>query len=102
MEDERVVVGDREQLREIRLRRADVDVGISIVPKDPERAVEMEVDRRGLQILGVVRLDLDATLVERRADIPVREDTHRVCPFPFSAYSVSTSRLRSSRSSKLW
>ena len=108
MEDERLVVGDRQQLGQVRLRRPRVDEGVAVVAEHPEAAVEVEVDRRGLEVRRVVRVDPDPARLELRADVPIGEDAH-VVRFPFlrvvvpcSAISESTSRLRSSRSSKLW
>ena len=37
--------------------RPDVDVRVAVVAEDPERAVEMEVDRRRLEVARVVRVD---------------------------------------------
>ena len=103
MEDERLVVRDRQELRQIGLRRSHIDVGVAVIPKDPERAIQVEVDRRRLQVLWVVRVDAHVAALERRADVAIRQDAHlATAPFPFSAYRLSTSRLRSSRSSKLW
>jgi len=45
MEDERLVVGDRQHLGQIGLRRSDVDERIPIIAKDPERAVQVQVHR---------------------------------------------------------
>jgi hypothetical protein len=86
MEDERLVVGDREELGQIGLRRADVDVRVAIVAKDPERAIEVQVHGRWLQVGRVVRLDLDPAVLERRTDVAVGEDAHwSVSSLPFSA-----------------
>ena len=114
MEDERLVVLDRQQLGQVGLRRADVDVRVAVVAEDPERPVEVEVDRRRLEVVRVVRVDADRARLEGRPDVAVRQDAHardRAAAFgrrstatvsPRSAYSVSTSRFSASRSSKLW
>ena len=41
-----------QQLGQVRLRLADVDVGVAIVAEDTEAAIEVEVDRRRLEVLG--------------------------------------------------
>ena len=66
MEDERLVIRDAEQLGQIGLRGADVDEGVAVVPEDSEGSVEVEVDRRGLEVGRVVRADRDVTRLERR------------------------------------
>src|SRR3954469_5300552 len=113
VKDKRLVLLDRQQLGQIRLRRADVDERIPVVAEDPEALVEVEVDRRRLEVLRVVRVDGDAAGLDGRAYIAVRQDAHerRAVAFgrmssgivsPRSANRVSTSRLSASRSSKLW
>ena len=122
MEDERLVVGDRQHLGQVRLRRPDVDVRVAVVAEDPERAVEVEVDRRRLEVGRVVRPDRDLAGLERGPDVAIGEDAHRpalpalpalpvrplpdrsiaIVSSPRSAYRLSTSRLSASRSSKLW
>src|SRR3954447_7552622 len=107
VEDERLLVRDREQLGEVGLRLARVDEGVAVVAEDAERAVEVEVDRRRLEIRRVIRVDPHAARLELRSDVAVREDAHRAgARLPLrgasSSNSWSTSRLRSARSSKLW
>ncbi len=86
MEDERFVVVDGQQLRQVGLGRPDIDVRVAVVAEDAKRAIKMEVDRRRLEVLWVVWLDRDAAVIERRADIAVGQDTHATCcPSPFSA-----------------
>ena len=86
---------------------ADVDERVAVVAEDAEAAVEVEVDRRRLEVGRVVRVDADPARLELRPDVAIGQDAHQA-RFPFfgvtacSANSVSTSRLRSSRSSKLW
>ncbi len=77
MEDERLVVLDPEQLGQVGLGRADVDVRVAVVAEDPEAAVEVEVDRRRLEVGRVVRVDPDVAGLDRRPDVPVRQDAHR-------------------------
>ena len=77
MEDERLVVGDADDLGQVRLRRARVDVGVAVVAEDPELAVEVEVDRRRLEAGRVVRVDADPARLEGRADVAIGEDAHR-------------------------
>src|SRR5262245_3782170 len=50
VEDERLIVSDREQLGQIGLFDPHVDVRVAVVPEHPKRAIQVEVDRRGLQI----------------------------------------------------
>ena len=86
MEDERLVVADRQQLGQVGLWRPDIDVRVAVVPEDTERPIEMQIDGRRLEVLRVVRLDGDAAGIERRADVAVGEDAHATgCPSPFSA-----------------
>ena len=100
MEDERLVVVDPEQLGQVRLGGPDVDVGVAVVAEDPEAAVEVEVHRRRLEVVRVVRVDAHVPRLDGGPDVAVREDAHQV--LAAGLVEVSTSRLRSSRSSKLW
>ena len=59
MEDEWLIVLDRYELGEIRLRLAHVDVGIAVIAEDAELAVEVEIDRRWLEARRIVRVDPD-------------------------------------------
>src|SRR4029079_17371514 len=77
MQDERVIVLDRHQLGQVRLRVSDVDVRIAVVAEDAEPSVEVQVDRRGLEVLLIVRLDDDLAGLERRADVAIGQDAHR-------------------------
>jgi hypothetical protein len=76
VQDERLVVVDLQELGQVRLRRADVDVRVAVVAEDPERPVEMEVDGARLEIRGVVRPDADLARFERRPDVAVGQDAH--------------------------
>ena len=71
-----LVLGDGQELGQVGLRRADVDVRVAVVAEDPEAAVEVEVDRRRLEVVRVVRLDPDRPGFERRADVAVGQDAH--------------------------
>src|SRR4051794_9289716 len=107
VEDERLLVGDREQLCQVGLRLPGVDEGIAVVAEDAERAIKVEVDRGRLEVRRVIRVDLHAPRLELRPDVAIREDAHRAgARLPLrgasSSNSWSTSRLRSARSSKLW
>ena len=103
VQNEGLVIGDREQLGQVRLGDADVDVGIAAVAEDPKAPVEVEVDRGGLEVDRVVRFDPDAPGLQRARDVAVGQDAHlTVAPLSRWAYRLSTSRFRVSRSSKLW
>src|SRR5258705_11074592 len=107
MEDERLVVRDRQQLGQVRLRSPDVDIRVAVVAEDPKAPIEMEIDRAGLEVTRVVRPDRNLAGLDGRPDVPVGKDTHR-CGFPVpgrrpratgeprSSKSLSTSRLRAS------
>ena len=87
----------------VRLHGPDIDVGVTVVPEHPEASVQVQIDGRGLEVLGIVRIDTNGAGLERGPDVAVGQDAHAGTPVvPRSAYSESTSRLRSSRSSKLW
>ena len=77
VQDERLVVRRRDQLGQIGLRSANVDVRVPIVPEDPEVGVEVKVDRRWLETARVVRVDTDSAGLHGGADIAVRQDGHR-------------------------
>ena len=54
--------------------RLDVDERIAGVAKDPEIAVDADVQARGLHELRRVRIDADSSLVDEPADRPIGED----------------------------
>ena len=87
VQDEWLVVRNRQELGQVRLRRADVDLGISsVVAEDPKAPVEMEIDRRRLEIDRVVGRDFHGPGVERGANVPVGQDAHlATLPLPRSA-----------------
>ena len=58
----------------------DVDVRVAVVAEDPEPAVEVEVDRRRLEVLGIVRVDPHVAGLERRPDVAIRQDAHAAGP----------------------
>ena len=74
MEDERLVVRDLDELRQLLLLRLDVDVRVARVAEDPEVAVDADVDAGGLHQRGLVRLDADAALAQQAPDSAIGED----------------------------
>jgi len=104
VEDERLVVPDRQQLGQVRLRLADVDERVAVVAEDPEAPIEVEVDRARLEVGRIVRLDPHAPRLQCGPDVAVGQDAHRAGSGSISrwAKSESTSRLSVARSSKLW
>ena len=74
VQDERPVVLDLDELRQLVLRLLDVDVRIARVVEDAEVPVDAHVDARGLQQRLVVGIDLDPALAEEPRDRPVGED----------------------------
>ncbi len=77
MQDEGLLVGDRQQLGQVGLRLADIDEGIAVVAEHAELPVQVQVDRRRLEAVGVIRVDAHPTGFHGGADITVREDAHR-------------------------
>jgi hypothetical protein len=73
VEDERLLPTDLDQLGQVGLVRAHVDVGVAVVREDPERPIEADV-HRGLDRAVGQRVDADAALGERLADGTVGED----------------------------
>ena len=67
MEDERLVV-DFDELGEVVLLRLHVDERVEVVAEDAEVAVDADVDAGRLEQRGVVRVDLDAALLEEAGD----------------------------------
>src|SRR5689334_20793548 len=74
MEDERPLVVDLDQLRQLLLWLLDVDERVARVVEHPEEAVDADVDARRLQQRLVVGVDPDPTLREQPPDRPVGED----------------------------
>ena len=71
MQDERRVLLHLDQLRQVFLLLADVDVWIPVVVEDPEVTVDADVDARRLQKRVVVRVDLDAPLGQKAGNRPI-------------------------------
>src|SRR5436309_15333720 len=74
MEDERPLVVDLDELRQVLLRLLDVDVRVARVVKDAEEAVDADVDARRLQKRFVVRLDDDPLFLEQSSNRSVGKD----------------------------
>ena len=64
MEDEGALLVDLDELGELLLGLLDVDVRVARVVEHAEEAVDADVHAGRLQQRRVVRLDLDATLLE--------------------------------------
>src|SRR5918999_4806913 len=77
VEDERPLLADIDQLRQVVLRFLDVDERVARVVEDAEVAVDADVDARRLEERGVVGIDRDAALVEQPLDGAVRENHER-------------------------
>jgi hypothetical protein len=74
VEDEGALLVDLDELGELLLWLLDVDVRVARVVEDAEETIDADVDAGRLEQRRVVRLDLDATLVEQAADRAVGED----------------------------
>ena len=74
MEDERLVVGHLDELREVLLVGLDVDERVPGVAEDAEVAVDAHVQARRLHEPRLVRIDTDAALVEEAPDGAIGED----------------------------
>ncbi len=77
VEDERLVVGDLDELRQLLLLDLDVDVRIAGVPEHAEEAVDADVEARRLHERRVVRLDADPARLDEAPDGAVGE--HHRC-----------------------
>jgi hypothetical protein len=71
MEDEGRSVLDLDQLGQVLLRLANVDIGVAVVVENPEIAVDANVDARRLEEGIVVRIDLDAAFIQATRDRPI-------------------------------
>jgi hypothetical protein len=71
MEDERRSVLDLDELGQVFLRLANVDIGIAVVVENPEVPVNANVDARRLEQRIVVRIDLDAAFLQATRDRPI-------------------------------
>src|SRR5690242_6340779 len=74
MEDEGRVLLHFDELGEVFLLLANVDVRVAVVVKNPEIAVNAHVHAGGLEQRVVVRLDLDPALLQEARNRPVREN----------------------------
>ena len=74
MQHERVVWSDLNEFGEIFEVLLHVDVAHRVIPKHPEKSVDMKVDRRWLDTTGIERLDNDAAGFDLFTDGAVRED----------------------------
>src|SRR5437588_2458663 len=74
VEDERLARGDLEGLGDVLQRLADVDERVADVVEDAEVPVEPDVDARGLDQRGIVRLQHDAAGRDLLPDRRVAED----------------------------
>ena len=63
-----------DELRQVLLLLADVDIGVAVVVENPEEPVDLDVYARRLEERVVVGIDLDAALREQPGDRPVGED----------------------------
>ena len=50
--------------------------GIAVVAEDPERAVEVEVHRRGLEVGRIVGSDPDRARLDGGPDVAIGQDAH--------------------------
>src|SRR6266550_3180304 len=62
------------ELRQLLLLDLDVDVRVAVVVEDTEEPVDANVDARRLEELGLVGVDLDASLCQIAGNRRVRED----------------------------
>ena len=78
MQDERLVVADLDQLGQLRLLLAHVDVRVAAVAEDAEAVVQVQVHARRLDRLGHVRIDDDPAGLDLGADVAVGQDHGRL------------------------
>ena len=74
VEDERLVAGDLDELREVLLLRFHVDERVPGVAEHPEVTVDAHVQARRLHERRFVRIDADSPLVEEAADGAIGEN----------------------------
>ena len=82
VEDERPLLVDLDELGQVLLRLLDVDERVARVAEDAEVAVDADVDARRLEQRRVVRVDLDAALVEQALDGSVGKDHAAILSCP--------------------
>ena len=68
MQHKSSVVLDLDELRELLLRLADVDVRIAVVVEDAKEAIDADVHARRLEQGVVIRIDLDPALFQQASD----------------------------------
>ena len=71
VQDERVVAVGLDHPGQVGLVGRRVDVRVLVVLEDPEVAIQPDVDRRGLEHAGVVRLHRDPAGVDLSDDVAV-------------------------------
>jgi len=71
MEDERRSVLDLDELGQVFLLLANIDIGVAVVVENPELAVDANVDARRLEQRIVVGIDLDAAFLQATRDRPI-------------------------------
>jgi hypothetical protein len=74
VDDERLVVADRDLLGEVRRRLGEVDRGGAMVVEDAERVAKAQVDARRLHHRRAPRLDPDPPVAHEAQDRAVGED----------------------------
>ena len=74
MEDERRSVLDLDELGQVLLRLANIDIGVAGVVENPEIAIDADVHARRLEQGIVVGIDLDAAFLQATRDRPIGED----------------------------
>src|SRR5215210_159805 len=79
VQDEGPLVVDLDELRQLLLRRFEVDERLARVVEDAEEAVDAYVNARGLNQRLVVRLDPDSFFLQEAPDRPVGENHARDC-----------------------
>jgi hypothetical protein len=77
MENERLVAGHLDELRQLFLLRLDVDEGVARVAEDPEERVDANVEARRLHEARVVGIDPDPPGLDQPADGSVGEHHRR-------------------------
>ena len=76
VQDERLICGDVDQVREFRLIHGRIDERVLVVVEESEVPVEAHVDARGLDHLRIPRVEADSARVDLESDVTVGEQ-HR-------------------------